>query len=142
MSLSQKPLKIQAKNFQPYGWIIDYPGKEFCRGKNLFRIVVRQQKTGWRIAYLVVRDKVIGRLEQHPDSLESFEPVSGKSLLFVATRKDAKNIVCFRLDKPVVLKKGIWHGIITEGAEADVKITENASVRCVYWTLGRILGPL
>lgn len=142
MSLVQKSLKIKAENFKPFGWIIDYPGKACCRSKNLFRIVVRQKKTGWRIAYLVVRDKVITRLEQHPESLESFEPVSGKSLLFVSRKKNAEDIQCFYLDKPVVLKKGIWHGIVTLGREADVKITENDSVRCVYWVLERSLGKI
>ena len=39
------------------------------------------------------------------------------------------------LDRPVVLRKGVWHGIITLGKESEVKITENAHVRCVYWQL-------
>lgn len=135
-----KPLKISEKTFKRYGWVIDYPGRNCSPDKNLFRIVVRQRNTGWRIAYLIVRDKVIYRLEQHPESLESFEPVSGKALLFVSTRKDARQITGFLLDKPVVLKKGIWHGVVSLGAEADIKITENSSVRCVYWKTGFSLG--
>ncbi|MDD5019695.1 MAG: hypothetical protein PHH75_06725 [Candidatus Omnitrophica bacterium] len=128
--------------FKPYGWIIDYPKRGARRCGNLFRIVVRQRNAaGWRIAYLVVRDKVIDRLEQHPCSLESFEPVCGRSLLFVARRRKAGDIACFLLDKPVVLKKGIWHGVVAMGKESDIKITENASVRCVYWKTGIRMGP-
>lgn len=131
-----KPLKVQnitKSCFKPYGWLIDYPKKTAPKSKNLFRVVVREPKGGWRIAYLVVRDKVLDRLEQHPGSLESFEPVFGRALLYVALKKDPACIRCFLLDKPVILKKGIWHGIVTLGKECDVKITENARVTCVYW---------
>ncbi|MFH0877939.1 MAG: ureidoglycolate lyase [Candidatus Omnitrophota bacterium] len=127
---------ITRSSFKPYGWLIDFPRKTAPKSKNLFRIVVRQPKNGWRIAYLVVRDKVIRRLEQHPKSLESFEPVSGRALLYVSKKKQSSGIRCFLLDKPVVLKKGIWHGIMTLGKETDVKITENVKVRCVTWPLG------
>jgi hypothetical protein len=44
------------------------------------------------------------------------------------------------LDKPVILKKGLWHGVVALGDEADIKITENASVRCVYWKTGIKMG--
>ena len=134
-----KKLKIKAithANFKTFGWIIDYPKKGASRSKNLFKIIVRQPKSGWRIAYLVVRDKVIQRLEQHPGSFESFEPVKGRGLLYIATKKDPTAIRCFFLDRPVILKKGIWHGIVTRGRECDVKIVENARVKCVYWLLG------
>jgi hypothetical protein len=133
---SFKRVSQAEKLFNLYGKIIDYPRKGAPHSGNLFKIILRQRDTGWRIAYLVVREKVIDRLEQHPDSWESFEPVRGQSLLFVARRRNVHDIRCFLLDKPVVLKKGIWHGIVTTGKEADVKITENAAVRCVYWKTG------
>ena len=138
-TMVNKRLKVSSINsarFKPYGWIIDYPKKSAPKTKNLFRIVVRQPKVGWRIAYLVVRDRAIDKLEQHPDSLESFEPVSGKGLIYVATKKDPLAIRCFLLDKPVILKKGIWHGVVTLSKEQDIKITENSRVKCVYWKLG------
>lgn len=134
---------INQANFKPYGWVIEYPGRKRApKEKNLWRIIVRQPKTGWRIAYLVVRDKVIQRLEQHPGTFESFEPIKGKGLLYIATRKDPNAIRCFFLDKPVILKKGIWHGIVTSGKECDVKIVENARVKCLYWPLGFELKPI
>lgn len=154
---------INSKNFQPYGWVIEYPKKHlkgneaqspstFPRAKsaeakresnlakaetrNLFRIVLKEsQRTGWRIAYLIVRDKTIKRLECHPHSFESFEPIRGKSLLFVAKTQDAASIECFSLEKPVILKKGIWHGVVTTSDECEIKLTENAKVKCVYWPL-------
>jgi hypothetical protein len=128
---------INAKNFKHYGWVIEYPKKAHCDpSKNLFRIVKRECRAcGWRIAYLIVRDKEIGRLEQHVDTFESFEPIKGKSLLYVADRKDPLSIESFYLDRPVILKKGIWHGVVALRRESEIKITENALVRSVYWKL-------
>ncbi len=129
--------KITAQNFRRYGRIIEYPNKHLKgKKKNLFRIVLTEPTNfGWRIAYLIVRDKTIKKLEQHPKSFESFEPIKGKSLLYVARRQDSKTIECFYLDKPIILKKGIWHGVITLSSECEIKLTENAKVKCVYWPL-------
>lgn len=134
--------KITASNFRRYGRIIEYPSKQTRSKKiNLFRIVLTEPNIkGWRIAYLIVRDKTIKKLEQHPHSFESFEPVKGKSLLYVSPRCEQKAIECFYLDRPIILKKGIWHGVVTLSHESEMKLTENAKVKCVYWPLGFTLG--
>ncbi|MBF0478572.1 MAG: hypothetical protein HQL26_03730 [Candidatus Omnitrophica bacterium] len=133
-----KILSINSVNFRKYGRIIDYPLREKKGDKrNLWRIVhTSEAKTGWRVAYLVLRDRTIGRMECHPDSDETFEPVKGKALFFVSREQDFKKIECFSLDKPVILFKGIWHGLIREDDEVDIKITENAKVKCEYWQFG------
>ena len=131
-----KPKKITSFNFRKFGWVIDLPDRnKKPKNINLFRIVVRQSGPGWRIAYLVVRDAFISKLEQHPDSLESFEPVSGRGLIYLTRKKDSRSIECFFLDRPVILKKGIWHGVLKTGGDFDVKITENSKVKCVYWKI-------
>ncbi len=129
--------RITPQNFRPYGRLIQYPHPELKgRTKNLFCIVLKEPFVrGWRIAYLIVRDKKISRLESHPTSFESFEPVKGRSLLFVARQKDESKIECFYLDRPVILNKGVWHGVITVSSECEMKITENFSVQCCYWPL-------
>ena len=133
-----KPKKITKENFRRYGWIIEYPKKHLKSKKhNLFRIVLEEPAHGWRIAYLIVRDKAIDRLEHHPHSFESFEPVCGKSLLFVSSGKIPGRIECFLLNRPIILKKKIWHGIAAVGKEAEVKLTENSRVGCVYYPLNR-----
>ncbi len=128
---------LTAEKFRPFGRVIGYPGKGAKgRKRNLFRIVVRDPRArGWRIAYLIVRDRMIRRMEQHPGSWESFEPVRGRGLLFVSSRRDTRCIRCFRLERPVVLRKGVWHGVVTAALEAEIKLTENNKVRCVYWNL-------
>ncbi len=129
--------KITHKNFKPYGRIIEYGQKTSQnRKKNLFRIVLKETNpVGWRIAYLVVRDKAVNCLEAHLDTYESFEPVSGKSLLYVARVKNPTKIDCFLLNRSVILNKGIWHAIAALSNESEVKITENAQVKCSYWYL-------
>lgn len=122
--------KINKNNFKKFGWVIEWQGRENKKSKNQFRIVVNDAKVkGWRIAYLIVREQRIDRLEQHPYSIESFEPVKGKAILYVSCQKQPRDIQAFALDKPVVLKKGVWHGIVSVGREAQVKITENNIVR-------------
>ena len=136
--------KLSAVSFRAYGRIIYYPQKNRKGTKrNLWRVVFKEnERLGWRIAYLIVRDKAIKRLEKHPFSYESFEPVRGKSLLFVTRKKDLKTLKCFLLDQPIILNKGIWHGIVTLGWETEIKITENARVSCVYWPLKEKLTTL
>lgn len=137
-------LSPDSKNFRRYGRIIGYPNKD-AKGmvRNLWRIIhVESAKVGWRIAYLVLRDKTIGRLERHPQSDESFEPVAGRALMFAATRDDLSDLKCFKLDKPVMIYKNVWHGVITLTAETEIKITENAVVTCEYLPLKRRVSSL
>lgn len=130
--------KINANNFGHFGRLIEYPKKNSSGSKaNLFcKVITEPKKVGWRIAYLVVRDKIINRLERHQGTFESFEPVKGRCLIYLAKKRSKSAIRCFYLDRPVVLKKGTWHGVVTLGQEAEVKITENAKVKSEYWRLG------
>jgi ureidoglycolate hydrolase len=133
-----QPKRITAHSFRPYGKVIEYRNKE-TRGitRNLWRIIhAEPRKTGWRVAYLVLRDKSLGRLECHPDSDETFEPLRGRALLFVARAESPSAVECFLLDQSVVLHKGVWHGLISLTAETEMKITENVEVTCRYRPFG------
>lgn len=85
---------------------------------------------------MVLRDKSVGRMECHPSSDETFEPVSGKSLLFVSKEKCFADIHCFLLDRPIIIYKGIWHALIALNGEAEIKITENLKISSRYWEFG------
>ncbi|MDD3375337.1 MAG: hypothetical protein PHY73_06425 [Candidatus Omnitrophica bacterium] len=143
--MAQPYKKITAQNFKSYGKLICYPGKESkVNNRNLWRIVhVETAKVGWRVAYLVLRDQSVGRLEQHPFSDETFEPVKGKALLFVSLKKNFEDIKCFLLDRPIVIRKKVWHAVVALGKEAEIKITENKTVACCCWKLDKNvrLGP-
>ena len=133
---------VNTKGFERFGYVIEHPDKGSGNtGENMFHIVCTEEAgVGWRIAYLITRDTMIERLERHPDSLESFEPVSGETLLYVADKNDLKSIECFYLNKPVVLRKGIWHGVVTLSDASEIKITENARVETYMWPLAAVLS--
>jgi len=133
-----QPITITTKTFGPYGKVIGYPDKhKKGTARNLWCVVhCAPNRNGWRAAYLVLRDKTIGRLECHPASDETFEPVKGRALFFVSLAKDLSQVQCFLLDRPVVLFKGVWHGLVTLSTETEIKITENLNITCRYWPLG------
>ena len=130
--------EITKTNFKKYGKIIEYPNVAQKGDKrNLWHIIHKvEAKVGWRIAYLVLRDKTIGRLERHVDSDETLEPVKGKSLLFVSTTSDLSEVECFALDKPVLLYENTWHGLISLSASAELKVVENVKVKSEFWNFG------
>ena len=130
--LRLKPKNITALNFKKYGCLIQWVGPEKEQSNNQFCIVLRDSKAiGWRIAYLIVREKQIKFLEQHPLSFESFEPVKGKAILYVSNEKIPQTIEAFVLDKPIILLKGIWHNVLSLTKETHIKITENNKVKLI-----------
>jgi len=123
--------KLTHKAIRPYGVIIDAKCvKDDGRG-NCFGILMKEKSKGWRIGYLIVRDKKIKRLESHPDSLETFEPAKGKAVIAFAPGRYPDKIKVFLLDKPVVVKKGVWHEVAAFSRRAEIKIFENISVRTI-----------
>lgn len=127
----QEILNITRDNFIKYGKILEFtPGY-----KEEFEIIVREPGQGWRLAVYRVSEKSIKTLENHPTSMESFEPLKGVALLIVAENSDPEGFEVFLLDKPVCLDKGIWHQVIALSEEAQVKITENIEVTTEFHRL-------
>ncbi|MCM8814018.1 MAG: hypothetical protein NC924_08835 [Candidatus Omnitrophica bacterium] len=127
IAVSPQPLTPAA--FRRYGRIIAMDDRPADAQGNFWRVIVRERRpVGWRIAYLIVSQKSIEYLEQHPDSWESFEPVAGRAVLYVGTGNKPRRLRCFVLDKPVVLRRGVWHGLIALSSRAQIKITENNHV--------------
>ena len=132
--------KIETDIFRKYGYLIDWDNRKRKGDGNQFRVVTRERVAqGWRIAYLIVKDKAISRLEQHPNSMESFEPISGKAVLHVCNQRKPNKVESFILDKPVILRKGVWHGVTSISDETHIKITENCRVGMVQHPLGYTL---
>ena len=131
--------KLTKKSVQPYGRIIDSTCvKDDGRG-NRFGILLKEQSRGWRIGYLILRDKFIGSLERHIDSLETFEPVKGKAVIALAKGNLPDSAELFFLDKPVVVNKGIWHEVLAVSARCEIKIFENIEVKTRYYSLNKDL---
>lgn len=120
---------ITKEAFEPFGTVIEFPSE--C--KDNFYIVATEEKQPWRVAVFRYNNKGIRVIEHHPTSKESFEPLKGVTVLLVAQNETPEKYEAFVLDKPVCLKKGIWHQVLALTPEAEVKITENLEVESVFY---------
>lgn len=117
--------------FAKYGTLLAFTDKM----SDGWEILVTSADSGWRIALLEFSRKSTHILEHHPESMESFEPMSGTALIIAAEHASPWEYEVFLLDQPVCLSKGIWHQVISLSDSTKVKITENLSVDCVYYEL-------
>jgi len=131
--------RLTPQAIRPYGLIIDSACVKDDGKKNCFGILFKERSRGWRIGYLVVRERTIRRLERHPDSLETFEPVRGRSVIAFARPEEFRRPRVFLLDAPVVVKKGVWHEVLPLTRESEVKIFENIEVRSTYHKLKKAI---
>lgn len=133
--LTVEPLTREA--FAPFGKLItfsEHPEDE------RFEVVIHEDTEPWRIAVFRVRIRQAERLECHPASMESFEPVSGVGVLLCAEPDHPETVRAFLLDQPVCLYKGVWHEVITLSKEALYKITENKEVVSEFHPFAHPLG--
>jgi len=98
--------------------------------------LVTVESRGWIWAVLTFRRKTIPRIECHPTSKESFEPVFGTTLIVLAPPEAPDDIEVFLLDQAVMLHEGVWHEVMALSDVARVKITENNDVTSQYHDLG------
>lgn len=124
-------LSITPEDFSPYGTIITLPQNS----EEDWYIVDGDSQNPWRIAVFRFRNKEIIQLECHRDSKESFEPLSGVTVLLVASPQAPHQWKAFVLDKSVCLKKGVWHQVLSLTSDAQVKITENNEVSTEFYNL-------
>lgn len=129
---------VQRETFLPYGEVLEFPAgieETFC-------IITTEEKEPWRLALFRYTNKEIQRMECHPTSRESFEPLHGLTVLVVATHENPEEYEAFILDKPVCLKKGIWHQVLALTEEAQVKIVENLEVQSEFYDLEKAIHVL
>ena len=91
----------------------------------------------------ILQRKKPDRVPIWPFAYQGFARGQDRDFIRVLNEKITSGIrpdITFLLDCPVILKKNIWHGIITLSRESEIKLTENANVKCVYWPLGFLLG--
>lgn len=131
-----KILKYLSKeNFAKYGYILDFSSQN----NEGWEILFKEKSSGFRIAIFEIDRKQTKRVERHPDSMETFEPISGISLILLSD-KDPDDFEVFLLDKPICLKKGIWHDVISISEKSKFKIVENDEVICEYHDFDRPFG--
>lgn len=121
---------ISKETFKDFGIVIEFSDEA---QKERFEVIVEEHEHPWRIAMFRVVERSFQRLEKHPSSLESFEPILGIGCLVVAKEATPEDIHVFLLDKPICLYKGIWHQMISLSKETLVKITENDEVNSEFY---------
>ncbi len=115
---------LTAKSFAKYGEVIE------ARQALGFHVLFGEPgKVGWRLAYSKVKQKPLNRIEAHPDSMETFELVSGVCVMVVAAPATPDKIEAFILDKGVCIKKNTWHELIVLSADAELKLVENYDIQ-------------
>lgn len=130
--------RITEESFKPYGTLIEFPENETGN----FYIAETEETQPWRLAVFRYCNRSIRTIERHPSSKESFEPLKGTTLLLTAMPSEPENYHVFLLDRPVCLKKNIWHQVLALSQEAQVKITENLQVESVFYELPQEVRPL
>ncbi len=123
---------IHQRDFAKYGKVLEFT-EAAC--EEPFEIVITEEQEPWRLAVFRYNNKSVKRMECHPLSLESFEPLQGITVLIVAAHDTPEEYEAFILDKPVCLYKGIWHQVLSLTDEAQVKIAENLEVVSEFFDL-------
>ncbi|MFN3410763.1 MAG: ureidoglycolate lyase [Exilispira sp.] len=126
---------IDKYNFEKYGYILDFT--EFA--SNGWEILFKEKSNGFRIAIFEIDRHFANRLERHPDSMETFEPINGTSLILLSDN-NPDDFEVFLLNKPVCLRRGIWHEVISISEKTKFKIVENDEVVCQYHQLKSPFG--
>jgi len=123
---------LTAEAWAPFGTILEIaqPDQERARaGENEFRVVDQSENNdGWRLAVQIVRARQLRQIGHHPNTKESFEPVTGVAAICVASHQTPDDLRAFLLDRPVVVNASVWHGLIALSSVAVVKIAENRQV--------------
>jgi len=99
-----------------------------------FFVIFKEFAKGWQIGYLEQMGKVVKVLECHPNTPEVFIPLSGEAVLLLAIDSE-EEITAFKLDKPIVLSPGIWHGVISLSEKSEMLIVENPDVTNEFYEL-------
>jgi ureidoglycolate hydrolase len=133
-----KPVQICANElqqgiFSSYGRILEPEKSETPEvsdpGNFDFYVTFKESSPGWQIGYLINEGKIVNQLERHPNTAEVFSPLQGSAVLVVSKNPEDKNsITAFKLDKPVVLHRGVWHGVISLSEKAEILIVESPDV--------------
>jgi len=127
MSPSQfhlEPLTPEA--FAPYGQVLQRDPNNPEPFQPLF---TAPSSTGWRVAILEVRPGPLTRLHRHPDSEECFSPLTGSAGMAVALPESPDQIRVFRLDRPICMRRHVWHQVVSlEEKACTLFIAENATI--------------
>ena len=143
-ALSVSAAALNQELFEPFGRILNPKPEESpsAAEKDVFAFYVTflEHSRGWQIGYLEHTGRTLDQLERHPTTPEVFSPLKGEALLVLALNPEQPGgCRAFRLEKPIVLKPGVWHGVIALSEKAEILIVENPDVTDEFHKLERPL---
>jgi ureidoglycolate hydrolase len=135
-----EPIGLEQKRFEPYGRVIvPMPDEspEMAEPERFsFYVPFSERSQGWQTGYLYNLADFIDKLERHPNTPELFSPLGGESVLVVAENPvHHEGIRAFFLSGPIVLSRGVWHGVISPSGRSELLIVENPGVIDEYFSL-------
>ncbi len=136
--LEIKILDINETALKPFGEVLVPPSESvpevFEEGIFKFYVTFKEEAKSWQIGYLDQIGKKVDKLECHPNTSEVFVPLHGDAVMLLSINPQ-EDIFAFKLDKPIVLYKGVWHGVISLSANSKMLIVESSDVIDQYHDL-------
>ena len=131
--------------FAPFGRILNpQPGEtanQLEKGVFDFYVPFTEPSGGWQIGFLEYTGRVLRQLERHPNTPEVFAPLTGEAFLVLAVDpEDEGGFRVFRLEKPIVLDRGVWHGVISLSPKTEILIVESPDVVDEFHALRQPMG--
>jgi ureidoglycolate hydrolase len=125
--------ELKQEHFEAFGRILNPQASETAsqseRGVFDFYVPFAERSGGWQIGFLSYTGRELQQLECHPNTPEVFSPLKGEALLVLAVDPgNESEYRAFRLDKPIVLNRGVWHGVIALSQKPEILIVENPDV--------------
>lgn len=118
-----QPEPLTPESFAPFGKVL----RREAAGDPFQPLHKDEQSAGWRVALLEVSPGPLPRVHRHPDSEECFAPLFGDLYIAVAPPEDPKAYRLFNLSEPVLVRRTVWHEIISR-TPGRVFIAENARI--------------
>jgi ureidoglycolate hydrolase len=114
--------RVTPASFARYGHVLVWSASD---GKHLQVAAEEAGRAPWMLATFRVDAHEVSYLAQHPDSIELFAPLAGTAVLLVSTPEAPESYEAFLLDVPVVINRGVWHGMCALSETAVLGIAEN-----------------
>ncbi|MBI2941558.1 MAG: hypothetical protein HYY04_14080 [Chloroflexi bacterium] len=114
--------RITPESFARFGKVLTW---DPTVGKRLQIAAEEHRGAPWMLATFRVDAHQITYLAEHPDSIELFWPVSGTGVILLATPEAPDDFEAFLLDVPIVINRGVWHGLCALSEEVILGIAED-----------------
>ncbi len=116
MRLTPRPLTDET--FAPYGRILEAKADRF-------QVVASDAEAkGWQVGLNRAVDREHPSVHRHLNTDEIFAPSAGHAVLVLAPPDRPDEVEAFDLDRPLLVRAGVWHTTLVPGDPALVLLAE------------------